>query len=59
MSLAATPKNIDVGIAGSLTMTILILAFTVLVISFYKRYTRAIKKRDEDQRWNALVHYRF
>jgi hypothetical protein len=50
MSLAATPKNIDVGIAGSLTMTILILAFTVLVISFYKRYTRAIKKRDEDQR---------
>ena len=49
MNLAADPKNIDVGIAGSITMTILILAFTVLVISFYRRYTRAIKKRDEDK----------
>ena len=58
MILGATPKNIDVGIAGSITMTVLLLAFTVLVISFYKRYTRAIKKRDEDQRWSALAQYR-
>ena len=47
MSNQAAPTNIDVGIAGSLTMTILIIAFTVLVISFYRRYTRADKKRDD------------
>jgi heme/copper-type cytochrome/quinol oxidase subunit 2 len=33
--------QVDLGIAGSLTMAILVLAFTVLVISFYRRYKRA------------------
>lgn len=49
MNNTANATNIDVGIAGSLTMTVLIIAFTLLVISFYRRYTRAIKKRDEDK----------
>ena len=49
MNNQATQANIDVGIAGSLTMTVLIIAFTVLVISFYRRYTRAVKKRDDEK----------
>jgi cbb3-type cytochrome oxidase subunit 3 len=49
MNNAATPTNIDVGIAGSLTMVALVIAFTLLVISFYRRYNKALKKRDEDQ----------
>lgn len=49
MKSAANATNIDVGIAGSLTMTILVIAFTLLVMSFYRRYTRALKKRDEDE----------
>jgi len=49
MNIAGDPTNIDVGIAGSLTMTILVIAFTFLVISFYKRYNKALKKREEDK----------
>jgi hypothetical protein len=49
MNNQSTPTNIDVGIAGSLTMTVLIIAFTVLAISFYRRYNRAIKKRDDEK----------
>lgn len=49
MNSAVSATNIDVGIAGSLTMTILVIAFTVLVTSFYRRYNRALKKRDEDR----------
>ena len=49
MNNAANSTSIDVGIAGSLTMTVLIIAFTLLVTSFYRRYNRALKKRDEDK----------
>jgi len=30
-------------------MTVLIIAMTFLMISFYKRYTRAAKKRDDEE----------
>jgi len=49
MNNAANSTNIDMGIAGSLTMIILVAAFTVLVISFYRRYNRALKKREDDK----------
>ena len=49
MTIAASPTNIDVGIAGSLTMTVLVIAFTLLVMSFYRRYNKALKKKDDEQ----------
>jgi ABC-type spermidine/putrescine transport system permease subunit I len=49
MNQAASSANVDMGIAGSLTMIVLVAAFTILVISFYRRYNRALKKRDDDK----------
>jgi uncharacterized membrane protein len=40
-------KDIEVGLAGSLTMTILVVSVAFLLRSFYKRYTRAANKRDD------------
>jgi hypothetical protein len=40
-------KDVDMGVAGSLTMIILVLATAVLLRSFYKRYTR-LQNRDEN-----------
>ncbi|MBC7462760.1 MAG: hypothetical protein H7227_00690 [Actinobacteria bacterium] len=41
-------KEVDMGAAGSLTVAILILVVVVLMRSFYKRYTR-MEKRKEDE----------
>lgn len=41
-------KDYDVGIAGSLTMITLFTAVTLLLRSFYKRYTRMQKRENED-----------
>ena len=41
-------KDYDVGIAGSLTMIVLFTTVTLLLRSFYKRYTR-MQKRSEDE----------
>ncbi|MDP1712391.1 MAG: hypothetical protein Q8K86_08030 [Candidatus Nanopelagicaceae bacterium] len=41
-------KDVDMGAAGSLTVALLIGAVTVLMRSFYKRYTR-MQKREEDE----------
>ena len=35
------PQNVNVGIAGSITMVVLCLGVTFLCISFYRRYKRA------------------
>ena len=40
-------KNVDVGIAGSLTVSLLCIAVAILLRSFYKRYMR-MKAREED-----------
>lgn len=45
---AEMSKNVEMGAAGSLTVTLLIGAVAVLLRSFYKRYTR-LKKREEDE----------
>lgn len=42
-------KNVEVGTAGSLTMIVLFSAVTLLLRSFYKRYTRLQKRGDESQ----------
>lgn len=39
--------QVDLGIAGSLTMAVLVIAFTVLVVSFYRRYKRAAAKEQD------------
>ena len=41
-------KDVDMGVAGSLTMILLVAAFVILVRSFYKRYSR-LQKRGENQ----------
>lgn len=39
-------KNVDVGIAGSITMIVLTVAVIILLRSFYKRFTNV--RKDED-----------
>ena len=41
-------KDVDMGIAGSFTMIVLVTTVTLLLRSFYKRYTRMIKSEDVD-----------
>jgi heme/copper-type cytochrome/quinol oxidase subunit 2 len=43
------PAEVNVGLAGSLTMIVLVTAVTLLMISFYRRYKRAADKKDQDQ----------
>lgn len=40
-------KDVEVGLAGSLTMTILVISAVFLFRSFYKRYTKAANKKDD------------
>lgn len=39
-------KDVDMGVAGSLTMIILVSGIAFLLRSFYKRYTRLQKRED-------------
>lgn len=39
-------KDVDMGVAGSLTMIVLVAATAILLRSFYKRYTR-LQNREE------------
>jgi hypothetical protein len=41
-------KDVEVGMAGSLTMIVLFSAVTLLLRSFYKRYTRLQKRGAEN-----------
>jgi hypothetical protein len=40
-------KDVDMGIAGSFTMILLVSATALLLRSFYKRYTRVQNREDE------------
>jgi hypothetical protein len=42
-------KDVDMGIAGSLTMIILVSSIALLLVSFYKRYSRMQKREDDGQ----------
>jgi hypothetical protein len=42
-------KDVDMGVAGSLTMILLVLATAFLLRSFYKRYTRLQNREDDGQ----------
>jgi cobalamin synthase len=42
-------KDVDMGVAGSLTMILLVLATALLLRSFYKRYSRLQKREDDGQ----------
>ena len=42
-------KDVDMGVAGSLTMIVLCTAIALLLRSFYKRYTRLVKREDESE----------
>jgi hypothetical protein len=42
-------NDVEVGTAGSLTMIVLFSAVTLLLRSFYKRYTRLQQRGDENQ----------
>ncbi len=41
-------KDVDMGVAGSLTMIVLVTAVALLLRSFYKRYNRVINREDVD-----------
>ena len=40
-------EDFDVGVAGSLTMIVLFTSVTLLLRSFYKRFTRAQNRENE------------
>jgi hypothetical protein len=42
-------KDVDMGIAGSLTMIFLVSAIALLLRSFYKRYNRVINREDKSE----------
>ncbi len=42
-------KTVDQGIAGSLTMIVLVSATALLLRSFYKRYNRLNKTEDQNE----------
>lgn len=44
------PKDVEIGSAGSLTVALLIVAVTILMRSFYKRYTRMQKREDDESK---------
>jgi hypothetical protein len=41
--------DVDMGIAGSLTMIVLVTSITLLLRSFYKRYNRVMKREEDGQ----------
>lgn len=43
-------KDIDPGIAGSLTMLFLTIAVTLLLVNFYRRYQRMQKREEGTER---------
>jgi RsiW-degrading membrane proteinase PrsW (M82 family) len=42
-------NTINTGVAGSLVMIVLTVAFVILVVSFYRRYKRASKPENEQE----------
>jgi hypothetical protein len=42
-------KDVDMGIAGSLTMILLVSSIALLLVSFYKRYSRMKNREDDGQ----------
>jgi len=42
-----TTQNVNVGMAGSLTMIFLTIAVALLCVSFYRRYKRAQGRQDD------------
>jgi len=44
------PKSVEMGVAGSLTFSLLTIAVVLLLVSFYRRYTRMINRRDDESK---------
>ena len=42
-------KDVDMGVAGSLTMIVLVSATAFLLRSFYKRYNRLAQREDKSE----------
>ena len=42
-------KDVDMGIAGSLTMIVLVTATVFLLRSFYKRYNRLVQREENSE----------
>jgi len=42
-------RDVDMGIAGSLTMIVLVTATALLLRSFYKRYNNVINRKDDGE----------
>jgi hypothetical protein len=42
-------KDVDMGIAGSLTMIVLVTVTAILLRSFYKRYNRLVQREENSE----------
>ncbi len=45
----SSAPDINVGLAGSLTMAVLVTAVVILLISFYRRYKRLEKRQESGE----------
>jgi hypothetical protein len=45
---ARMTNNVEVGVAGSITVALLLIAVAFLLRSFYRRYTRMENRKDDD-----------
>jgi hypothetical protein len=41
-------NNVEVGVAGSITVALLLIAVAFLLRSFYRRYTRMENRKDDE-----------
>lgn len=45
---AGMTNNVEIGVAGSVTVSLLVIAVVFLLRSFYRRYTRIENRKDDD-----------
>ncbi|HEX7405122.1 MAG TPA: hypothetical protein VF307_04285 [Candidatus Nanopelagicaceae bacterium] len=43
-------NNVEMGVAGSLTVSLLVIAVALLLRSFYRRYTRLENRKDDESK---------
>jgi ABC-type proline/glycine betaine transport system permease subunit len=41
-------NNVEIGVAGSITVSLLVIAVALLLRSFYRRYTRMENRKDDE-----------
>jgi len=47
---ARMTNNVEMGVAGSITVSLLVIAVALLLRSFYRRYTRLENRKDDESK---------